>query len=175
MSTTLANMKHTAQAVCDGYERWGVDAVMAPRADDCIHHLGPKSLGRPLRNNEQYRAYFYTLQTLFQDFKIEVTDQVFDGDQKKAALHVFGSASSPVGKYEQEYTWFLTFNEDGTKVKRLEEMIDSSYLAEFFKRLHDYVEVGGGQGEAWADSVRAAYQESGGETQINHSRRKSVK
>ncbi|OTA34355.1 hypothetical protein BTJ68_07111 [Hortaea werneckii EXF-2000] len=75
---------------------------------------------------------------------VEVADQVFDEDQRKAALHVFGSASSPVGKYEQEYTWFLTFNEDGTKVKRMEEMIDSSYLAEFFKRLHDYVEVGGG-------------------------------
>ncbi|KAI7194612.1 hypothetical protein KC363_g2075 [Hortaea werneckii] len=97
-----------------------------------------------------------------------MADQVFDEDQKKAALHVFGSASSPVGKYEQEYTWFLTFNEEGTRVKRIEEMIDSSYLAEFFKRLHDYVEAGGGQGEAWADSVRAAYQESGGEAQINH-------
>lgn len=92
-----------------------------------------------------------------------MADQVFDVDQKKAALHIFGSASSPVGKYEQEYSWFLTFNEDGTKVKRIEEMIDSSYLAEFFKRLHNYVEVGGGQGEAWADSVRAAYEESGGE------------
>ncbi|KAI7485016.1 hypothetical protein KC351_g4131 [Hortaea werneckii] len=93
---------------------------------------------------------------------VEVADQVFDEDHMKAALHVFGSASSPVGKYEQEYTWFLTFNEDGTKVKRMEEMIDSSYLAEFFKRLHDYVEVGGGQCEAWADSVRAAFEESGG-------------
>lgn len=92
-----------------------------------------------------------------------MTDQVFDMDQKKAALHVFGSASSPVGKYEQEYSWFLTFNEDGTKVKRMEEMIDSSYLAEFFKRLHDYVEAGGGKGEAWEASVRAAYEESRGE------------
>ncbi|KAI7221580.1 hypothetical protein KC333_g1648 [Hortaea werneckii] len=161
-------MKHTAQAVCDGYEKWEIDAVMAPRTQDCIHHLGPKSLGRPFRNNQQYCAYFSTVQAIFHDFKvgqlnIEVADQVFDVDQKKAALHIFGSASSPVGKYEQEYSWFLTFNEDGTKVKRIEEMIDSSYLAEFFKRLHNYVEVGGGQGEAWADSVRAAYEESGGE------------
>ncbi|KAI7115138.1 hypothetical protein KC343_g18671 [Hortaea werneckii] len=170
MSTILANTKHTAHAVCDGYERWEMDAVMAPRAHDCIHHLGPKSLARPLRNNEQYRAYFHTVQTLFQDFKIEVADQVFDEGQKKAALHVFGSATSPVGKYEQEYTWFLTFSEDGTKVKRMEEMIDSAYLAEFFKRLNHYVEVGGGQGEAWADSVRAAYKESGGKAQIDHSK-----
>lgn len=70
MSTLLTNMKHTAQAVCDGYERWEIDAVMAPRTQDCIHHLGPKSLGRPLRNNEQYSAYFSTVQTLFHDFKV---------------------------------------------------------------------------------------------------------
>ncbi|GAB1737384.1 hypothetical protein NU219Hw_g1529t1 [Hortaea werneckii] len=166
-------MKHTAQAVCDGYEKWEIDAVMAPRTQDCIHHLGPKSLGRPLRNNEQYCAYFSTVQTLFHDFKIQVADQVFDVDEKRAALHVFGSASSPVGKYEQEYSWFLTFNKDGTKVKRMEEMTDSAYLEEFFKRLHSYVEGGGGKGEAWAESVRAAYEESRGEAQVNDPRSKS--
>lgn len=70
MTSVLENMKRTAQAVCYGYEQWEVNAVLAPRADVCVHEVGPRSLGRPPKNNSQYREYFATVQSLFHDFKV---------------------------------------------------------------------------------------------------------
>ena len=58
------------QLVLDGYERWEVEAVMAPRAGNCTHQILPKSLGRQPQNNTEYRQYFATVTPLFKDFKV---------------------------------------------------------------------------------------------------------
>lgn len=70
MASIMDNMKQTAQAVCDGYTKWEIEAVMKPRAENCTHHLGPRSLGRPPRDNQQYRKYFSSVQSLFHDFQV---------------------------------------------------------------------------------------------------------
>lgn len=69
-STVLENMKRTAEAVLDGYRAWEIEAIMKPRTDDCVHQLLPKSLGRPGRDNKNYREYFATVANIFKDFKV---------------------------------------------------------------------------------------------------------
>lgn len=73
-----------------------------------------------------------------------------------AAVHLFSKASTPIGQHESEYAFFLTFNEDGTKVTRVEEMADSAYATKFFGQLREHLQKHGGDAaEAWANAVKA--------------------
>ena len=72
MSDPLANMKRTAQGLLDGFSAWDLDAVMTPRAEDCVHILYPQSLGLPVRNNREFRRDFGATMPLFKNFKVRV-------------------------------------------------------------------------------------------------------
>jgi len=76
---------------------------------------------------------------------------MYDPVAKKAALHVFSDGDTPAGKYLNEYSIFLTFTEDGSKIVRYEEMLDSAYAAEFFGKVQAHMQEHGGDLEAaWA-------------------------
>ena len=70
MSTLLENMKRTTHTQLDGYRRWDLDAILAPRADNCIYRYLPESMERPAMNNEQFREYFSTVIPLLQGFNL---------------------------------------------------------------------------------------------------------
>ena len=40
-----------------------------------------------------------------------------------------------MGPYSNEYSLFLTFTDDGTKIKRFDEFVDSAYTGAFFAKL----------------------------------------
>lgn len=40
-----------------------------------------------------------------------------------------------MGPYSNEYSLFLTFTDDGTKIKRFDEFVDSAYTGTFFAKL----------------------------------------
>jgi len=63
-------MELTAHTLVDAYSRWDIEAIMAPRAEDCVHQLLPLSLGRKPMNNSEYRKYFTMITPLFQDFTV---------------------------------------------------------------------------------------------------------
>lgn len=54
---------------------------------------------------------------------------VNDPEQHMAVLHARGTGESPVGPYRNEYSLWFTFNEDGTKITRIEEFLDSAFGA----------------------------------------------
>ncbi|TKA65024.1 hypothetical protein B0A55_10565 [Friedmanniomyces simplex] len=157
MADLLDNMKRTAKAVVDGYNKWDIDAIMAVRADNCIHHVLPKSLGREPRNNEDYRKYFASIMPLFKDFTIWSENEIYDVQAKKAALHMSSTATTPIGDYSNEYAIFFTFTEDGTKLTQMDEMVDSAYSGKFFGDLNAFVKEHGGDAEsAWASAGTAS-------------------
>jgi len=48
-------------------------------------------------------------------------------------MHARSTADTRKGKYENEYALFLEFTEDGEKVVRFEEFVDSAYSERFFE------------------------------------------
>lgn len=41
--------------------------------------------------------------------------------------------------YRNEYAFFLAFSEDGEKVERVEEFLDSKFSTEFFEKMQEYL------------------------------------
>lgn len=72
MASALENMKRTAQAVLDSYRKWDIEAIMAQRSDDCVYQMLPKSLGRPLTSNEEYREMFKHVVSAFREMPVRV-------------------------------------------------------------------------------------------------------
>lgn len=50
-------------------------------------------------------------------------------------IHATSTAETDIGPYANEYALILKFTEDGTKVTRFLEMVDSAYSAKFFAAL----------------------------------------
>jgi ketosteroid isomerase-like protein len=71
--SSLAMQKETAQTFIDAYNAWDMDAIMGYRAPDCQHHVLPSSLGRPSKNNDEYRDYLKTIMPLFSNFTVAMS------------------------------------------------------------------------------------------------------
>lgn len=68
---------------------------------------------------------------------------VNDPEQHMAVVHATGAAETIVGPYRNEYAFFMTFNEDGSKVVRVEEFVDSAFSNGFFAKVQEYVKAQG--------------------------------
>lgn len=72
---------------------------------------------------------------------MEIQKIVNDSDQHMAVVHAKGYGETPVGSYKNEYAFFLYFNEQGTKVVRVEEFVDSEFSNTFFERVGEYMKA----------------------------------
>jgi hypothetical protein len=71
MSSQLAtNMCNTTDQFMKGWEAWKVEPVMATRAPECVIYQFPASLNIPSRNNDEFRAWFSTVENMLSDCKV---------------------------------------------------------------------------------------------------------
>jgi hypothetical protein len=71
MSSHLAtNMRNTTDLFIKGWEAWKVEPVMATRAPECVMNQFPASLNIPSRNNDEFRAWFSTVENMLSDCKV---------------------------------------------------------------------------------------------------------
>lgn len=84
MPSLRETMKRTTQAQLDGYRKWNVEAIVAPRADDCIYTYHPESMGRPPMNNDQFKDWFSTMIPLLKDF--DVRHDIFGSRLRRSCL-----------------------------------------------------------------------------------------
>ena len=130
----------TAYSVLDGYNKWDIDAILAPRAPDCTQQVLPLRLGRPINSNAAYREYFNTaVKPHFQNFTIEVLDTVEDPKAHKVAIRARSSAETVLGEYTNEYVLVMHMTDDDQKVLQIKEFVDSEYSQEFFPKLRAYL------------------------------------
>ena len=130
----------TARAVIASYESWTIDAILSYRAENCLQYILPTSLGIKPMNNAQYAAYFGLQIPLFRDFKLKVHDTFHDAATQKVSMWVTSNAMTDIGEYRNEYMIVLHLNEEGTKVEKLLEYVDSAHSIKFMGMLTAEVE-----------------------------------
>lgn len=144
-SHTPSKLLTTALAFIAGYNEWNMDAILAPRAENCMHRVYPARLSRPNMNNTEYRTYFSAFLPLYKDFNVMIIDAYVDESANRVALQATSTATSVIGPYANEYVLMLKMTECQDKIYEVREFVDSEYSAQFFANLTAYI-AGGGKG-----------------------------
>ncbi|KAF1916292.1 hypothetical protein BDU57DRAFT_574111 [Ampelomyces quisqualis] len=133
--STLAAQKDTTQAVLDAYNAWDLEKILAFRAPNCQQQVLPASMGRPSMSNDEYRQRLKQLLPWFRKFTITVHAAVHDAEAHTCIMHATSTAETDIGPYGNEYALVLNFTNDGNKVTKILEFVDSAYSIKFFARL----------------------------------------
>lgn len=107
-----SQLPKTALSVIDGYNKWDMDAIIAPRAEECTQHVLPYRLGRPAMANAQYREYFSAIMPYFSAFHVEVLDIVEDALNNKVAINARSKGDTVIGPYANEYVLIIRTTTD---------------------------------------------------------------
>lgn len=74
MSSQLAvNMRDTTDLFIKGWEAWSLEPVMATWAPECVMIQGPKSLNIPVRNIDDFRTWFASVESRLSGCKVIIT------------------------------------------------------------------------------------------------------
>lgn len=65
--------------------------------------------------------------------------QMHDGDAATAVLHVRTTADSAIGPYTNEHVMFFTFTDDGKKLTKLQDFMDSAFVRDYQPRFKAYI------------------------------------
>ena len=141
-----STLLETANAAIEGFNTWTAESIMSYRAPNCIHQVLPLSLGRQPLNNEQYKAYFLPIMPAFKNFHVAVQSTVVDVEARQIAMHATSTATTELGEYNNDYVLVLRMTEDGTKVERFEEFVDSKYSVEYLPKLREHLAGKQGKG-----------------------------
>jgi ketosteroid isomerase-like protein len=133
--SSLAAQQSTAQTFINAYNTWDIEAIMKYRTPDCQQQVLPFSMGKPAKNNTEYRSYFESIMPLFSNFTVKVHNEFHNAEARTSYMHASSRAETPIGTYANEYALVLSFTEDGTKITKIEEFVDSAYSAQFFAKL----------------------------------------
>ena len=74
MSTSglATNMRATSKQFIKAWETWSIEPVMAMRAPNCKQTMYPKNVGFAARTNDEFRAYFKSLDGVFSNAKVSL-------------------------------------------------------------------------------------------------------
>ncbi|KAF2844600.1 hypothetical protein T440DRAFT_523349 [Plenodomus tracheiphilus IPT5] len=131
----LAAQQDTARAVIEAYNAWDIDDIMAYRSPDCKHRVLPASMNRAANSNAEYRAYLSAIMPLYSHFTVDVKEEIHDAATRTCIIHASSKAETKIGPYTNEYALILTFTEDGRKVTKFDEFVDSAYSRQFVAAL----------------------------------------
>lgn len=67
--------------------------------------------------------------------QVTVHTEVHDAEAHTCIMHATSTADTDIGPYANEYALVLFFTDDGKKVKKFLEYVDSAYSIKFFGAL----------------------------------------
>lgn len=73
----------------------------------------------------------------FERFHLTVHDSIVDEAARKVLMHALSSASTALRPYNNECLLILHMTEDGRKLDKFYEFVDSAYRADYMRRLRD--------------------------------------
>ncbi|KAI1187485.1 hypothetical protein F5B17DRAFT_399699 [Nemania serpens] len=127
----------TANAFARSYDEWTVESALRIRTSDCTHQVHPASLQRPCMTNDGLAASFESIKKLYQGYKITVREDetLVDVENRSVVLHADGTADTILGPFRNEYIFILKMDESGSKVRRVEEFVDSAAVVDLVPRI----------------------------------------
>jgi ketosteroid isomerase-like protein len=99
---------------------------MGYRAPECQQQALPSSMDKPAKNNTEYRKYLEKIIPLFFNFTVTVHGAFHDAEARTSVIHASSRAITSIGPYTNEYALFPSFKEDGKKITRIDEFVDSA-------------------------------------------------
>lgn len=71
--------------------------------------------------------------------KLKIHEIVHDAARSKAVVYAVSKADTPFGDWTNEYAVFFTFDESGQHIAKVEEMVDSAFLNDFFPKFQIFL------------------------------------
>jgi len=105
------------------------------RSPECIREIYPTSINISPQDNTTYLSSLNQLRTIFSNFSLVVTDVVEDLPQRKICMWLSARADTLAGEYVNEYVWNMEFDEEGKKIVRFKEFVDTVMARDFFPKL----------------------------------------
>ena len=68
-----------------------------------------------------------------------IHEVVHDVPQRKAVVYALSTGKTSFGDWASDYAVFFTFDESGEKIVKLEEMVDSAFMKDFFPKFQGYM------------------------------------
>ncbi|KAH0592338.1 hypothetical protein MHUMG1_09951 [Metarhizium humberi] len=118
---------------------WSATDMIANWSDDCTQAALPFSMGHPARSRAQVEATLPLLQQVVTDYTLVIHQVVHDVPQRKAVVYALSSGKTPFGDWNNEYAVFFTFNENGQEITKIEEMVDTAFMKDFFPKFQQYM------------------------------------
>ncbi|KIX04250.1 uncharacterized protein Z518_07804 [Rhinocladiella mackenziei CBS 650.93] len=138
MAPTRSQLLQVATAVVDGFSKWTIEDVMAPRSQNCIHHMLPASLEKPPFSNDELSVWLEQIMAVVPNGFNMMYDKdacVVDKVTRKVVLYAKATAETKAGPFHNEYVFTITVNEEGTLADRVEEWMDSKLSLDILARL----------------------------------------
>lgn len=64
---------------------------------------------------------------------------VHDVPKSKVVVYALSKGKTPFGEWTNEYAVFITFDDSGREIVKIEEMVDSAFMNDFFPKFQNYV------------------------------------
>ncbi|RAL16200.1 nuclear transport factor 2 family protein [Aspergillus homomorphus CBS 101889] len=134
----------TLQRFITAWERWDAQEWISTFSEDFEQATLPLGLNIPVRSRKEVEVVLPALVATVKSYKLQIHHVIHDPENNKAAVYAASTGKLPWGDWNLEYSAFLKFSEDGEKVARLEEMLDTAFLQDFGPKFGKYLQENGG-------------------------------
>ncbi len=135
MEDQPSRQRLTADKVVAAFQAMDIKTIDSVRAPECQRIILPRSLKLPASNNAEYSRHLQQLVPIFKNFHLIVNDVIEDPKARKIVMHLIAHADTVVGEYNNEYVWFMDFDEEGEKIVAWKEFVDVGVNRDFWPKL----------------------------------------
>ncbi|KAH8810954.1 hypothetical protein F5884DRAFT_854322 [Xylogone sp. PMI_703] len=143
----LANIQaETLNKFLAAWKEHRADEITGLWSEDFNQRILPLSLKAPAKSRNEAAIMCNVLSSKLTNWKLHIREIVHDASRGSAAIYAIAEADTPVPgeKWANEYCVFTSFSEDGTKITRLDEMVDAAFFQHFFPKFQRYLMESGG-------------------------------
>ncbi|GIK06082.1 monooxygenase AgnL5 [Aspergillus viridinutans] len=134
----------TLQRFILAWKKWDAQEWISTFSDDFEHVTLPVGQGIPIRSRPDVELLLPALVATVESYELTIRHVIHDPGSNKAAIYAVSKGNLPWGDWNLEYSAFVSFTEDGKKVARLEEMLDTAFLQDFGPKYEKYLQDNGG-------------------------------